>query len=406
MSIESKFPNAEALKVALDMDMGKVPRVERRTDGSDPRRVADTDWSSLTVVIRTQVHNGQMTDADELLALVNGYQVTQAIHTVVELGIPDLLADGPRSAAELSQKVDVNENALYRVLRALATTGVLEEAADHRFTLGRLGQLLRSDNKPSVAPWAAFVGRPAAWQAWANLGQSVKTGETAFKFTHGVDVWEFRRHHLDESKAFDAAMAGQTSTAQEAIVDGFDFGRFKLVADIGGGNGSLLAAILRANPQLHGIVFDQEHVVAGAAEVLNAANVADRCETVGGDFFKSVPEGADAYLLKWIIHDWQDAEAAAILANCRRAMARDARVLVVEREIQAPQQRRGGEMGGPSDARDGRRSGTYATGVRRTLRSGRPCAGECDPDRKRSSCWKPSQRTDDHEADGDRVRDP
>ncbi len=278
-----------------------------------------------------------MADAtDELRTLVNGYQLTQAIHVMVELGIPDLLAEAPRSATELAQTVNVNKDALYRVMRALATTDVLEESSDHRFALGRLGQLLPADRERSLAPWAAFAGSPAHWQAWSNLSHSVSTGETAFKFTYGVDVWEYRRQRPDQSRAFDASMAAQTGAAIGPIVDAYDFRRYGVVADIGGGNGALLAAILRATPQAHGILFDQEHVVAGAPLVLEAAGVADRCAIVSGNFFESVPGGADAYLLKWIVHDWQDREAVAILDNCRTAMADDGRVLIVEREIGAP----------------------------------------------------------------------
>ena len=278
-----------------------------------------------------------MADAtEELRILVNGYQVTQAIHVIVELGIPDLIADFPRSAGELAQSVNADEDSLYRVLRALATTDVLEELPEHKFALGRLGQPLRTDPEGSLAPWAYFVGLPAQWQAWANFTHSVRTGETAFKFTHGVDVWERRREHLDESEAFDAAMGAVTRAAERAIVGGYDFSRFKVFADIGGGNGTFLAAILSANPHTTGIVFDQQHVVAGAPAVLEAAGVADRCQVVGGNFFESVPAGADAYVLKWIIHDWRDPEAISILENCRNAMPPDGRVVIVEREIAAP----------------------------------------------------------------------
>ena len=183
--------------------------------------------------------------ADELRRLVNSYQVTQAIHVIVELGIPDLLADEARSAADLALAADANEDALYRVLRALAAIGVLVELADRRFELGPIGELLRRDDPRSLAPWAAFAGSQAHWQAWSNLSHSVRTGETAFRFTHGVDVWEHRREHPEEGKLFDKAMTAQTRWIDTAVVNAYDFGKYPVVADIGGGHGALLAAILR-----------------------------------------------------------------------------------------------------------------------------------------------------------------
>ena len=279
-------------------------------------------------------------EARELRRLVNGYQVTQAIRVVVELGIPDLLASGPRTATDLAEAVSANEDALYRVLRALAATNLLEESDGRLFALTSMGQLLRSDALGSLGPWAAFIGRTAHWQAWSNLSHSVRTGETAFRFTHGVDVWEYRREHLDESNLFDAAMTAQTRSADKALIDAYDFGKYAVVADIGGGHGALIAAILNANPPMRGILFDQPHVVVGASDLLYAAGVADRCDIVAGSFFESVPTGADAYVLKAIIHDWQDAEAIAILEHCRNAMPADGRVLLVERLIEGPNEGR------------------------------------------------------------------
>jgi len=272
----------------------------------------------------------------ELRRLVNGYQVTQAIHAVVELGIPDLLAGGPRSSTDLAEATSANEDALYRVLRALAAINILDESGDRQFALTDMGELLRSDAPRSLQPWAVFIGRAPHWQAWSNLTHSVRTGENAFRFTHGVDVWEYRRQHLDDSKLFDASMTAQTRSADQAVVAAYDFGKFPVVADVGGGRGAMLAAVLSANPGVRGILFDQAHVVAGAPQLLDAAAVADRCEIVAGNFFESVATGADAYVLKWIIHDWEDPEAVVILQNCRDAMPGEGRILLVERLIEEP----------------------------------------------------------------------
>ena len=274
--------------------------------------------------------------ANELRRLINGYQVTQAIHVIVELGIPDLLGDGRMNAADLAHAVNANEDALYRTLRALASIGVLEESADRQFALTPMGALLRRDNRRSLAPWAAFIGTAAHWQAWSNLSRSIETGESAFRFTHGADVWEYRREHPAEGNLFDASMTAQTRSADTALVDAYDFSKYPVVADIGGGRGALLAAILLANPSIRGILFDQPHVLTAAPELLDAAGVADRCDIVAGNFFESVPSGADAYVLKWIIHDWQDAEAITILEKCRAAMPADGRALLVERLVEGP----------------------------------------------------------------------
>ena len=274
--------------------------------------------------------------AIELRRLINGYQVTQAIHVIVELGIPDLLGDGQMSATDLAHAVNADEDALYRTLRALASIGVLHESPDQQFALAPMGELLRRDNRRSLAPWAAFIGTAAHWQAWSNLSRSISTGESAFRFTHGMDVWEYRREHPAEGNLFDASMTAQTRTADTAVVDAYDFNRFPVVADIGGGRGALLAAILVANPSIRGILFDQPHVLTAAPQLLDEAGVASRCDIVPGSFFETLPSGADAYLLKWIIHDWQDAEALKILHNCREAMPADGRVLLVERLVQGP----------------------------------------------------------------------
>ena len=274
--------------------------------------------------------------ASELRRLINGYQVTQAIHVIVELGIPDLLGDGRMNAADLAHAVNANEDALYRTLRALASIGVVEESANRQFALTPMGALLRRDNRRSLAPWAAFIGTAAHWQAWSNLSRSIETGESAFRFTHGADVWEYRREHPAEGNLFDASMTAQTRSADTALVDAYDFSKYPVVADIGGGRGALLAAILLANPSIRGILFDQPHVLTAAPELLDAAGVADRCDIVAGNFFESVPSGADAYVLKWIIHDWQDAEAITILEKCRAAMPADGRALLVERLVEGP----------------------------------------------------------------------
>jgi hypothetical protein len=271
-----------------------------------------------------------------LRRLVNGYQVTQAVHVAATLGIADLLRGGPRSSAELAAATETHAPSLHRVLRALAALGVLHEGDDGRFSLTAIGDCLRSDADEPVGGWADYVGRPVHFQAWGALLHAVRTGENAFALVHGTDVWEYRAQHPQDGAVFDRAMTDVSRRANAHLLEAYDLGGFGLVVDVGGGHGALMAAVLGAHPQLRGVVFDQPHVVAGAPEVLEAAGVADRCEVVGGSFFDGVPPGGDAYLLKAILHDWEDEDALRILHSCRAAVADGGAVLVVERELGAP----------------------------------------------------------------------
>jgi hypothetical protein len=272
----------------------------------------------------------------QLRSLVNGYQVSQAIHVAAALGIADHLRDGPRGSVELAAAVEAHEPTLYRVLRALAAVGVLHEEDDRRFGLTPLGDCLRSDAAEPVGGWAAFVGRPYHWQAWGALLHSVRTGENAFRHVHGTGPWEYRAGDPEEAAIFDRAMADLTRRAHRSLLAAYDFGRFGTVVDVGGGNGALLVEILRAHPGTRGVVFDLPHVVAGARASIDAAGLADRCETVAGSFFDGVPAGGDAYVLRAVLHDWEDEEASAILAQCRAAMEPGATLVLIERDLGPP----------------------------------------------------------------------
>ena len=272
----------------------------------------------------------------DLFRLIDGFRVTQTIYTGVELGIPDLLAEGERTADDLAEARGADAPTLYRLLLALASLGILHEAGGKRFSLTELGQPLRKDVPGSLQGWVRLQGREYLWRSWGNLANAVREGENSFRMVHGTDIWKWRADHADESAIFDAAMRSMTIGVNTAILDAYDFGRFGTIVDVAGGNGTLLAAVLAAHPKTQGILFDQEHVVSGAEPILGAAGVLDRCEIVAGSFFDSVPEGADAYVLKWIIHDWEDAESVAILRTCRAAMGSDAVVLVIERDLGEP----------------------------------------------------------------------
>jgi SAM-dependent methyltransferase len=255
--------------------------------------------------------------------MVNGYQVSHALSVAASLGLSDLLADGPRTAAELAASAGAHEPTLRRLLRALATVGVYELRDDGRYALTELGATLRSDVPGSVAGWAQFVGRPSYVQAWGALEQSVRTGGNAFASVHGTSIWQYRAARPAEQAVFDRAMASLSAPVVDAVARAYDFGRFGTVVDVGGGRGHQLAAILARHPGVRGVLFDQPEALVEAA-------LGEGVRVVGGDFFAAVPEGGDAYLLKAVLHDWPDDESVAILRSCRRAMAPTGVVLIVE----------------------------------------------------------------------------
>jgi hypothetical protein len=271
-----------------------------------------------------------------LKRLINGFQVSQAIHVAATLGVADRLDDGPLTSAELAKMTGSHPGALYRLLRALAATGVFHEDDEGRFSLTPVGAALRKNSPNSRGAWACLIARPPLWESWGQLLHTVRTGENAFLHVHGMDVWEHRAAKPEEGAIFDLAMREGSTVLGEAISAAYDFGGVGRIVDIGGSDGALLACILKRHPQVCGTVFDLPHVVSRAAEVLGAAGVAHRCETAGGSFFDRAPGGGDVYLLKFIIHDWDDAQAASILRCCRNAMGSQAKLLVIERIIVPP----------------------------------------------------------------------
>jgi predicted O-methyltransferase YrrM len=274
--------------------------------------------------------------AAELVLLVTGYRVSQAIHVAATLGIADIIKDGAASASDLAVATNSHAGALYRVLRALAAAGVFHEDDKKRFSLTPLGECLRSDAERPIAAYASFVGRPHQWQAWGSLSHSVRTGENAYRHVHGVGLWDYLVEHPEEAVIFDRAMTDGSRGVVEAIVSAYNFSAFGRVVDIGGGQGVMIAAVLAAHTNTHGILFDRPDVVARAQPVLEAAGVARRCAVVGGSFFETIPEGGDAYLLKYILHDWDDAASLAILAACRRVFRPEGRLLIMERIVGGP----------------------------------------------------------------------
>jgi SAM-dependent methyltransferase len=259
-----------------------------------------------------------------------GYRLSQALHVAAQLRIADLLSDGAKDVAQLAHVAGAHAPSLRRLLRVLASEGVFVETAPDRFELTPLAALLRSDVPDSLRERAVFDGEECNWRAWGQLLHSVTTGAPAFAHAHGAGLFEYLAAHPAAGAAFDRLMAEQTAPMARAVAGAYDFADLETIVDVGGGHGVLVATILAANPDLRGILFDQPHVVAAAGPILEAAGVAGRCAIVAGDFFAAVPEGGDACLLKFVLHDWDDERARRILQNCRRALPASGRLLVVE----------------------------------------------------------------------------
>jgi SAM-dependent methyltransferase len=258
-----------------------------------------------------------------------GHYVSRALDLAARLGVADLLAEGPRSHSELAAATRTEPAALRRVLRLLASTGVFAEGEDGRFSLTSLGELLRSDVPGSARASVILFAGTRIQDSWKELEYCVRTGQPAFR-KHSPDANPFSSMDEADTKNFDAAMATFAPATSAAMATAYDFSRFGTVMDVGGGNGAILVGLLAANPQLRGMVFDREGAAGRARAKLAEAGLSKRCEVAAGDFFEAVPEGADAYLLKHVIHDWNDEQAAAILRNCHRAMKPGAKLLVAE----------------------------------------------------------------------------
>jgi SAM-dependent methyltransferase len=269
--------------------------------------------------------------AATLRRLITGFHSTYLIYVVAELGIADLLEDGPKSSAELAAHVSTDPDALHRVLRGLAQFGVLGILEDGRFELTDLGDALRTDAPNSLRPVARLWGGPLVQRPFGGLLNAVQTGQPAFPQVFGQPLFDYLAAHPAEAAIFNQGMVGMTSQFVDSVLSDYDFSEMRTVADVGGGNGALILAILQAHPGLSGIVVDLPHVREGVQRAIAAAGLAERCRFVAGDFFEAVPDGADAYLLKSILHDWDDPKSLTILRNCRRAMQPHGKLLVIER---------------------------------------------------------------------------
>jgi hypothetical protein len=257
----------------------------------------------------------------------SGYVVSRGLYVVAELGIADHLAEGPRTAEALATATGANRDALHRVLRMLASRGVFAEEAPGRFRLTALSECLRRGTAGSLRDTICMYGE-MHWRAVGNLLHSVMTGEPAFERVAGSPVWEYLASHPDDGERFARGMANVSSFENATIARAYDFSPFHVVIDVGGGRGGLIAEVLKANPSLRGLLFDEAHVVSQPTD-LQASGVADRCQIVAGNFFASVPTGCDVYVLKRVLDGWGDGDAVRILRVCRAAMPANGRVLSI-----------------------------------------------------------------------------
>jgi hypothetical protein len=268
--------------------------------------------------------------ADYLFQLSTGCMVSSALQVVTRLQVADHLADGPRSIDELASATGTHADALYRVLRALASVGVFEEISPRRFGLNQPSELLRRDI-PGPRSMVLWMTDPFHFKVYAEALYSVQTGRPAVEKTHGMPVFECFSRDPELSEVFNDAMTTLSAMVIPAVLDTYDFSDAGVLVDIAGGHGRVLLSILEKHPQVSGVLFDLDHVIAGARPKIAAAGLEDRCRTESGDFFKTVPEG-DTYVMKHIIHDWDDERAIQILRNIRTAMKGrpDGRVVLIE----------------------------------------------------------------------------
>lgn len=268
---------------------------------------------------------------DTLLQLITGFRLSQLVIAAAELGVADHLGDEPRSSAEIAPLVGAHPDALYRIMRALAALGVFTMDAAGRFGLTPMGRYLRSDATGSLRPAARFWSLDVNSRPWQDLQHSVVTGDCAFEHAFGMEKFAFLDTQPEVAEIYNAGMASTFAQASATVAAAYDFGSFGTIVDVGGGNGSQMAAILQRFPGPRGIVFDLAHAADGAREHLAAAGLTARCEVASGSFFEAVPAGADAYLMRSILHDWDDAHSLSILRTCRQGVLPTSKLLVIER---------------------------------------------------------------------------
>jgi O-methyltransferase/methyltransferase family protein len=271
-----------------------------------------------------------------MLDLISGFWISQAIYVAAKLGIADLLQDGPKSTAVLAKEAEAHEQSLYRVLRTLASRAIFSEETGRLFGLSPAAEWLRTDKPGSLRPYAIMMGEHWVWRSVGEMLHSVRTGESGFAQVFGARTFDYYAEHPHAARFAVEGMTSRSAAENVAIVDAYDFSDASTITDVAGGQGTLLSSILSANSNLRGTLFDLRHVLDAAGPVIAGTGLEERCDLAAGDFFDCVPIGADIYILKKVIHDWEDSDAGSILGNCRKAMSKSSRLLLVEVIVPAP----------------------------------------------------------------------
>ncbi len=266
----------------------------------------------------------------QVIRMATAYWVSRAVYVAARLGIADHLKDGSRDAEQLAAATGTHAPTLRRVLRALASVGLFRTDEQGRFALTPLGAALQSDAPGAARSTVIALARDWIWPAWGEILHCLRTGQTGVEKAHGLAVFDLLARDPEEASHFNAAMIGFHGDQPPAVAEAYDFAGVGTLIDVGGGSGNLLITVLKANPELQGMLYDLPHVAAEAEQNVAAAGLADRCAAVGGDFFAAVPDGGDAYLLKFVLHDWDDERCRVILRQCRRAIPDHGKLLVVE----------------------------------------------------------------------------
>lgn len=280
-------------------------------------------------------HPGMNESRAALLQMITGFWTAQAVYVAARLGIADLLKDGPKSCDALAQSTGTSPRELYRLLRYLASIGLFDERDDAYFESTPLAAPLQSETPGSLRSLVNYYGG-ITYQPWGSLLHSIKTGETAFNHIHDGNVFQYFAQHPESAAIFNQAMTEYTAQESTSVINAYDFSNLEQIVDVGGGQGSFISAVLKANDKARGVLFDLPQGLGGAREHLETAGLLDRCQIVEGDFFESIPGGGDAYVFKNIFVNWDDRRCMDILKNCRQAMAEHGRLLIIEISVLSP----------------------------------------------------------------------
>jgi O-methyltransferase domain/Dimerisation domain len=265
----------------------------------------------------------EVTPQETMLSLISGFWVARSIYLAAQLGIADVFDDRPETIAQLAAKTNTEPRSLYRLMHALASVGIFTEVSDRCFALTPLAATLKSDS-PGSMRYAALAQMEADHSlGWSNGLHGLKTGDIAFNAAAGMSVWEYYAQHPEVGQVFSQSMTNLRTPISQAVVATYDFSEFNTIVDVGGAQGSLISAIVQSYPHLNGILFDVPEIIANVS-------VDDNIQTVAGNFFEFVPSGGDAYLMRWIVHDWDDEKSSIILKNCHQAMPDYGKLLLVE----------------------------------------------------------------------------